>query len=59
MGRDTLKVVIDIEMLNNFLTWAYDLGRENENREERGIPLLNEKEELRNMLKKYLTNNEK
>ena len=48
MGRDTLE--LDIEKLNYLLSRAYWLGRENENREERGIPLLDPLQEMKNWL---------
>lgn len=38
---------IDIEKLNWLLTQAYNLGRENENREERGISLLDPIQEFK------------
>ena len=50
MGRDTLNV----EKLNELLTEAYQLGREDENREERGIPPLNLQEEFKKILDKWL-----
>lgn len=52
MGRDTLNAEIDIEVLNFLLNEAYQLGRENENREERGIPLLDVPEEFKKVLDK-------
>jgi hypothetical protein len=48
MGRDSL----DIEILNKLLTEAYNLGREDENREERGIPPLDLPEEFKKVLDK-------
>jgi hypothetical protein len=41
---------INIHELNHLLQWAYELGRENENREERGMPLLDVQEEIKKML---------
>lgn len=41
---------IDIEKLNYLLVKAYELGRENENREERGIPLLDPAQEFEDWL---------
>jgi hypothetical protein len=48
MGGNTL----DIEVLNKLLTHAYNLGREDENREERGIPPLDLPEEFKKILDK-------
>lgn len=54
MGRDTLVPTIDIDMLNKLLSEAYWLGREDENREERGIPPLDLQEEFKKVLDKHL-----
>jgi hypothetical protein len=54
MGRDALgrDVEINFEALNIMLNEAYQLGRENENRMERGIPELDVEEEFKKVLDK-------
>ncbi len=50
---------IDIGKLNELLNAAYELGRENENRMERGIPELDPVEAFSDWLDKYfLTSSE-
>lgn len=44
-------VMLDFETLNKLLNKAYDLGRENENRMERGIPELDPVEEFNRYIK--------
>lgn len=51
MGRDAL---VDLNKLNELLTAAYELGRENENRSERGIPELDPVEAFSDWLKEWL-----
>lgn len=53
MGRDTL-IDINFDVLNDLLNAAYELGRENENRMERGIPELDPKQAFEDWLDKYL-----
>lgn len=42
---------LDINVLNKLLNVAYNLGRENENRMERGMPELDVPEEFAKLLK--------
>lgn len=52
-------VMLDFDTLNQLLNKAYDLGRENENRMERGIPELDPVEEfnryIRSMSRRSVT----
>lgn len=51
MSEQKRNPTINFDVLNRLLNKAYDLGRENENREERGITLLNPVEEFSKFIK--------